>query len=181
MKTTLTSTSIFEYSTSSGALARALAGAPPPHPCQCASDYLQQTTDVGRACARPRGGSAPTPLLVRLWLCGATRSPCAPPCAPLPRFARSGCVVGACGVRPRRGALPPSRRFPLPALAPLGLCARSLRSPPLPPCGLCPSLAMLARARFLASARFAARLRPLLCPLSRSRALRAPSVGAPRC
>lgn len=164
-----------------GALAGALVGALPPHPCQCACDYHQQPTNVGRPGGRPRGGSAPAPLYMRLWLCGATRSPCVPPCAPLPRFARSGCVVGPRGVRPRRGALPPSRRFPLPALAPLGLCARSLRSPPLPPCGLCPSLATLARARFLASARFAARLRPLLCPLPRVRALLARALGAPSC
>ncbi len=164
-----------------GALARALAGALPPHPCKCACDYHQQPTNDGRACARPRGGSAPAPPSMRFRLCGATRSPCAPPCASLPRFARSGRVVGARGCRPRRGALPPSRRFPLPALAPLGLCARSLRSPPLPPCGLCPSLATLARARFLASARITARLRPLLCPLSCSRALLARALGAPSC
>ena len=121
------------------------AGAYPPHPL----DTGAPVPLVLRAPVPLPALRSPLCYALRSPLCYALRSPlCIRPSSPARRAPWAlGGFLGACGGRPRRGALPPSRRFPLPALAPAGLCALSLRSPPLPPCALCPSVASRPRAR----------------------------------
>ena len=150
---------------------------------------------------------APNALESEICLCPTCALVLRAPFRARPRPLRRACVLGALPLRvfarprgvgcaraggcPRRGALPPSRRAPLPALPLCGFGSRALwRAPPLPPCALCPSGALRPRARLSAFGRWWRSCRPPPAPrcgarrfsLGRSRPCspRAPLLGGSR-